>query len=256
MSIFSKDGFKALRWVYGVALAGVGVATFLVVGSYLYWQSEKKSDLGSAQTLRDLRTRLEAAKRERDNLRDSEQTYNALTTRGVFLPEDRLELIEAMTELKQRHRLIGLDYEVSPQRIMKLGPGLALPAIDVTGSRIKMKIRAYHDGDLVSFLDDFPRMQRGFFPIDRCVIRRSGDAEKAPASGAPGTPGGTGILGTIVAAIGGIRTEPPPGPKPVTDKSAISALIEADCTLEWITLVDKRNANLAAAAAATAAGKP
>ncbi len=258
MSVFTKEGFKSLRWVYGVTLAGIGVAAFLVIGSYLYWQSEKKNDLGSAQTLRDLRSRLEAAKRERDNLRDSEQTYSALTSRGVFLPEDRLELIEAMAKLKQRHRLIGLDYEVSPQRIVKLNAGLALPAIDVIGSRIRMKVSAYHDGDLVAFLDDFPRMQRGFFPLDRCVIRRASDAEKAPAANQPAAPG---VLGTIVAAIGTLRTGTPPSaptaapeaPKVAKDKSGISALIEADCTLEWITLLDKRNANIAAAAAANAA---
>jgi len=218
--------------VYGITLAGIGVAAFLVAGSYVYWQSEKKNDLGSAQTLRDLRLRLEAVKRERDDLRDSELTYKALTARGVFLPEDRLELIEAMNELKQRHRLIGLEYEVAPQRVLKLAGGIVYPAIDVLGSRIKMKIRAYHDGDLTAFLDDFPRMQRGFFPIDRCVIRRANDFDRVVAA-TPAQPPADGKSA---------RMEPVAQPNKRAEKAPITAMIEAECSLEWITLQDKRAA--------------
>ncbi len=234
MSILSKDGFKSLRWVYGITLAGIGVAAFLTAGSYLYWESEKKNNVTATQNVRDLRARLEAAKRERDDLRDSEQTYKALTARGVFLPEDRLELIEAMSELKRRHRLIGLDYEMSAQRVLKLAGGIVYPAVDAMGSRIKMKIRAYHDGDLTSFLDDFPRMQRGFFPIDRCVIRRASDFDRLSAA--------TTAVPAARTAIGKVaRVEAPAAiAKKPDEKPPISALIEAECSLEWITLLDKR----------------
>ena len=238
MSVFSKEGFKTLRWVYGVTLAGIGVAAFLVAGSYVYWQSERKSDLGTTQTLKELRARLADAKRERDNLRDSAQTYNALIARGVFAPEDRLELIEALTELKQRHQLIGLDYEVAPQRALKLSGGLSLPAVDAMGSRIKLRIRAYHDGELTAFLDDFPRMQRGFFPIDRCVIRRAGDFDRQEKT----TPALK--ASDIIALAGGKRAEAPPPVKAAGD-TQISALVEAECTLEWVTLVAKNNASVA-----------
>lgn len=245
MSVFSKEGFKSLRWVYGVTLAGIGVAAFLIAGSYLYWQSEKKNDLGTTQTLRELRARLEAARRERDDLRDSEQTYKALTLRGAFIPEDRLELIEALAELKLRHRLIGLDYEVAPQRVLKLAGGLALPAVDAMGSRVKMKIRAYHDGDLAAFLEDFPRMQRGFFPIDRCVIRRAADFERLTAQNLPGPAAGP----ATDAKNARVEAPNPATPKPAADGTPLAALIEADCTLEWITLLDKRSPNTATAAA-------
>lgn len=244
MSIFTKEGFKALRWVYGVTLAGVGVAAFLVAGSYIYWQSEKDYNGRSAQTLRDLRGRLEEAKRERDALRDSEQTYKALNARGVFLPEDRLELIEAFGTLKQRHNLIGLDYEVAPQRVLKLSGGFVLPAVDAMGSRIKLKVRAYHDGELTAFLDDFPRMQRGFFPIDRCVIHRGNDAEGASAQAQSSAQTQPQALlpaaAKVVALLAGQPAARSDAPAKPVEKPPTAALIEAECSLEWITLLDKR----------------
>ena len=218
--------FKALRFASIVALAGLGVAVFLVSGSYLYWQSEKKSDAVSQRNLQELRNRLETVKRERDDLRGSEETYKSLIARGAFAPERRLDFVEAMTELKKRHGLIGLEYAIAPQRPIKLATGVAYGAVGIMGSRINMKIQAYHDGELLAFLDEFPRIQRGFFPIDRCAVTRIAGVEQR----------------TLAMAVG--SAQPVSGARPL----AITATIEADCTLEWITLVDKSKPTIVQAA--------
>lgn len=211
--IFSRDGFKALRAVVGLALASVGVAAFLIVGSYYYQQAETKNDQQSQRSLQDLRGRLDTLRREREDLRNSEDVYKALAVRGVFMPEQRLDLVEAFAELKNRHKLLSVEYEVSPQRPLRMASGIAFPGVDVMGSRIKLKVRAYHDGDLVAFLDEFPRMQRGFFPIDRCVIKRVA-ADSAQPTLAAGVP---------------------------QENAPVPGGVEAECLLDWVTLVDKRN---------------
>ena len=215
--------FKALRFAGLVALSGLGVAVFLVAGSYLFWQSEKKSEVVSQRNLQELRNRLETLKRERADLEGSEETYKSLIARGAFAPERRLDLIEAMAELKKRHKLVALEYEVAPQRQLKFATGASYSAVGVMASRVRLKAQAYHDGDLVAFLDEFPRIQRGFFPIDKCAIKRIVGAEQ-PVS---------------VVAERAAPTE--------VASSTIAATLEADCTLEWITLIDKsKPANLQA----------
>ena len=222
-----SGGFKALRFAGLVALSGLGVAVFLVSGSYLFWQSEKKADVVSQRNLQELRNRLETVKRERADLQGSEETYKSLIARGAFAPERRLDLIEALAELKKRHKLLGLEYEVAPQRPLKFATGATYAAVGIMASRVHMKIQAYHDGDLVAFLDEFPRIQRGFFPIDNCSIKRVAAAELR------------------AQAAAGEAAQPASD----TPSSAASAAIEADCTLEWITLVDKsKPANMQAAA--------
>ena len=112
---------------------------------------------------------------------------------------------------------MGLEYEVAPQRPLKFATGATYAAVGIMASRVHMKIQAYHDGDLLAFLDEFPRIQRGFFPIDNCSIKRVAGVEQ----GLPVTAGETAQLAADAPS------------------SAASAAIEADCTLEWITLVDK-----------------
>ena len=222
-----SGGFKALRFAGLVALSGFGVAVFLVSGSYLFWQSEKKSDVVSQRNLQELRNRLESVKRERADLEGSEETYKSLIARGAFAPERRLDLIEAMAELKRRHKLLGLEYEVAPQRPLKFATGASYSAVGIMASRVHVKIQAYHDGDLVAFLDEFPRIQRGFFPIDKCSIKRIAGVEQR------------------VQAL----AEKSAQTIPDATSFAVTAAIEADCTMEWITLIDKsKPVNMQAAA--------
>lgn len=208
--IFSREGFKNLRFSAGIALIGVAVAAFLVASSYYYWQTEKKNDQQSQRMLRDLRGRLDTIRREREDLRNSADVFKTLASRGVFMPEQRLDLVEAFDELKRRHRLLSLEYELSPQRPLRMSNGITFSGVDVMGSRIKFKVRAFHDGDLIAFLDEFPRMKRGFFPLDHCLIKRANDSAQAAAAGAG-------------------------------DKGQLASGLEAECTLDWVTLVDKRH---------------
>lgn len=224
--------FKALRFSVFVALAGLGVAIFLIGGSYLYWQSEKRASSMSQNLLQDQRNRLEAIKRERDDLQGSEETYKKLIAGGAFLLEQRLDFVEAIDVLRKRHRLMGLEYDVFPQRPLKFGTGANYPAVDVMASRIRMKIKTYHDRDLVAFLDEFPRIKRGFFPIDQCAIKRVFEvSNQAPSPSPPAGQGSPPSTAEVPAAT----------PTAMTD--AVAPLIEADCTMEWITLKDKRTPN-------------
>ena len=228
--IFTRAGFSALKFAYFVLLAGLGVGIFLVGGSYLYWQAEKKNDQQSLRSSQDLRGRLEVAKRDRDDLLGSEDTYKALLARGMFLTEQRFDLIEALAALKNRHRLVSLAYEVAPQRPLRLGADAAYAGVNLVASRIKLKMRASHDADLVAFLDEFPRLQRGFFPLDRCAIKRLAETQAAVvASNVP--PNDDGV--TTPSTRSSIPTAR------VTPIASATAALEAECSLEWVTLQTK-----------------
>ena len=229
--IFTRAGFSALKFAYVVLLAGLGVAAFLVVGSYLFWQSEKKADQQGQRTLQELRGRLNAAKRDRDDLRGSEDTYKALVGSGIFLTEQRFDLIEALAALKIRHKIVSLSYEVAPQRPLRLNAGATYSGVNLLASRVKLKIRTHDDADLVAFLDEFPHMQRGFFPLDQCTVKQ---AAVAQAVAPPPNPE--------------VDDEPANAPPIRADRASVIssiassnpvALLETECSLEWITLQAK-----------------
>jgi hypothetical protein len=241
MSAASKEGLAALRFPLLVLAAGIGVSVFLVVGSYLYWQAEKKTGTTSAAAVSDLQGRLAAAKRERDDLRNSEATFQALTARGVFVAERRLDLVDALETLKTRHKLISLEYNVLPQRILTLAAGSSVSAVEPLGSRVKLRARAVHDRDLLSFLDNVSQLQRGMFPIQRCTLQFPREGSSAGGVGGAG-----GVLGVAAAGLQGLATRSEPSLAALAaggEASSVSATarptLEASCELEWITLRDK-----------------
>jgi nitrogen fixation-related uncharacterized protein len=238
MSVMTKEGFGALKFSYLILVAGISVALFLVSGSYFWWQVEKKNNVQSQRRLNDAQSRLAKIKQESDDLRNSEDTYLALIGRGVFAAEKRLDLLDAMEALRVRHGINSLEYKVGAQRTLKLAGGTSISAVEALGSRIQLKATSLHDGDMLAFLDEFSRMQRGIFQIERCALGRN------IRGGAIVPPPPAAAVSTIARSDDASATSSP----------TLTSTIEADCALEWITLVDKRTPAAPASAAAT--GKP
>jgi hypothetical protein len=198
--VLSKAGFAALRASWLVLLASVLVSAAVVGGSHWLLERQKRESATFAKRAAEGRTRVEAARRERESLEQSVDVFRTLVERGLLQSERRLDLVELVNGLRTRHHLFGLDYEIGPQRPLPLAGGPAFTAVDVLASRVKLKARALHEGDLLDFIQALSQSQQGFYPIDRCLIRRV-DARAA---------------------------------------EALQARVEAECTLEWITLKEKR----------------
>lgn len=200
-TVFSKDGFRQLRasWI----LLALAVLTAAGIGAGGHWVTERDKREGTAaeKRLREARARLDNARRERDNLAESAELFRALVDRGILQEERRLDLVERVAELRKRHQLLGLEYEIAPQRSL---PGAGYPSVDVLASRVKLKARALHEGDALGFVEDLARSPKGLYPVDRCTLKR---LESGPL--------------------------------------ALRARVEAECTLEWITLREKKGAGRA-----------
>lgn len=198
-SVFSREGTRKLQGAWLLLGLSIACAVALGIGGKLYLEHEKKTRISSAQKLEQARARLETARRERENLRESADIFRTLVERGILQGERRLDMVEMINGLRSRQQLFALDYEISPQRPLPLAGGRAYPAVDVLASRVKLRMRALHEGDVLGFVEGLGSSRQGFFPVDRCTMRRI-DA---------------------------------------TSSDAIVPRVEAECAFEWITLKDK-----------------
>jgi len=197
---FTREGWRVLTPAW--AILGVAIATgiAIVIGSHLYYEKEKRDTLFAGKRLQEARARLDGARRERDSLQESADVFRTLVDRGLLQSERRLDLVELVNALRARHQLFGLDYEISPQRPLTLPGGRAFTSVDILASRVKLRARALHEGDVIGFMDDLSHTRQGFYPVDKCNMRRV----EVPAA------------------------------------NALQPRVEADCSLEWITLKEKR----------------
>jgi hypothetical protein len=84
-------------------------------------------------------------------------------------------------------------------------PGSQFGSVDVLSSRVKLRALALHEGDLLGFIEELSRSPRGLYPVDRCSLKRT--------------------------------TEEP--------ATSVRPRVEAECSLEWITLREKKGAGRA-----------
>jgi len=198
-TVLSREGFRELRGSWALLVLAVAAALALGFGSRWYLEHERLERRSATQRLEQARGRLENARRERDNLRESADIFRSLVERGLLQGERRLDMVELVNGLRARYQLFGLDYEIAPQRPLPLASGRAFPAVDVLASRVKLKMRALHEGDVLGFVEGLADSRQGFFPLDRCAMRR-------------------------------IEVMVP---------DALQPRVEAECAFEWITLKEK-----------------
>jgi hypothetical protein len=197
--VFNRKGLVALQLPIALLALSIVGAIGIVAGSRLYADKERRTSAESGQRLQEARARVDTARRERDNLVQSAEVFRTLVDRGLLQGERRLDLVELVNSLRARHQLSALDYEIAPQRPLQLAGGRGFGSIDVLASRVKLRARALHEGDLLGFIEDLTQTPQGFYPVDKCTLRRI----DAPAD-------------------------------------SIQPRIESECTLEWITLREKR----------------
>ncbi|HET9651616.1 MAG TPA: hypothetical protein VFP36_05470 [Usitatibacter sp.] len=201
--VFSREGWRALAGSWIVLVLSIIAAGVIAAASHWYRDREMRETRNAAQRLEQARARVQSARRERDSLEESADVFRTLVDRGLLQSEKRLDLVEMVNDLRTRHQLFSLDYEIAPQRPLTLAAGRAYPSVDVLASRVRIRTRALHEGDILGFIDDITRSRQGFYTVDRCRMRRLESA-------------GSDVL---------------------------VPRVEAECSLEWITLREKRAPN-------------
>jgi len=171
-TVIAAAGARNLRVSWVLLGLSIAAAIAIVLGSQWYRERESRESTSAQRRLSEATGRVEAARRERDSLQESAEVFRTLLERGLLQGEHRLDLVEMVNSLRVRHGLFSLDYEIAPQRTLQLPGGRVYPALEVLASRVKVKLRALHEGDVLGFVQDLGQSRQGFYPIDRCLMRR------------------------------------------------------------------------------------
>lgn len=159
----------------------------------------------AAQTFRQAQAELAESRGRLARVQDDEQEirakidrYREIIERGRTEPERRLDWVETLRHIKERRRLLSLDYEIAPQR--PLDPkNVTSGGYGFLVSTMKLDMMMLHELDLLGLLTDLATQVPALVSVKQCALERL-----------PGTP----------------QQQP-------------SALLRAQCEIDWITLQEK-----------------
>jgi hypothetical protein len=199
-AINAPSAIKLLKWPLLALVLGLAASTLFVGGGITYLRHEQKNEKISQRNLQEAQARIGNANKEIQDLLASVDIYKRMRERGLFAEEGRLQWIERVAALRSKYQLAELEYDVGPRQIATLPAGEAFPSIEIQSSSIQMRMVALHDGDLMGFINELPRLSTGAFPMDRCSMKL----------------------------------------RPALKEAPLAPRIEGQCNFSWITLIDKR----------------
>ncbi|MAY03560.1 MAG: hypothetical protein CMQ38_11375 [Gammaproteobacteria bacterium] len=174
--LFTKQDILGLKWKILLAV----LCLMLAVSIYYY------ADIMNTQMARNLqiaRGNLQLARTNIDQIEDEEATiieyigrYQELETDGVVNPEDRLQLIERITEIREDNDLFPISVNIGEQLSMELlydqseqDPG---GPVNINSTTLELSLPLLHENDLTRLLDGLLNTP-GLYMPQECIISLS-----------------------------------------------------------------------------------
>lgn len=125
-----------------------------------------------AQALQsETRTRLSRAHDDAREIGDRIARYQELIRLGRTQPERRLEWVETLGQIKAGRRLLGLEYEISPQRPLDEKQPVS-GGFRFLVSPMKLDMPLLHEDDLLGLLNDLAARSEALVSVRNCRIDR------------------------------------------------------------------------------------
>lgn len=202
MNISTND-FVRIRWALGFLLLAVLLAFAMSTTARKLVEKAQIDQRQLEAQQREIRARLSRAPDEERELRNKIALFQQLQERGIIGQEERLNWVEQIARIKTARRLFDFQYEVAPQTSLgnSILPGGAQAGdYEFMSSTMNLQMPLLHENDLLGFLADLRNTVHAHLLVRDCNIERL----------------------------------------PQSVERGVAAQLRAVCTIDWITLREKR----------------
>ena len=147
-------------------LIGLGVGASLWARNEMR-QAEQSAELASARH-REITDRLRRVRDEELEIKTKTRTFQEIAARGIIGPEQRLEWVELIGDIRRQRQLLDPEYEFQPQAPL----GGPIGDFQFVGSPMAVRLPLLHEGDLIGFLDDLHARAPALVQPRECSIER------------------------------------------------------------------------------------
>jgi len=168
MKIGSAD-LPKLQFSLLAALTMMAIGAGIVYFSLSLINTAKLEQAAAQAERNDFDGKLKRVRSEEDEIRQKSAIFHKLQARGVVGEEQRLEWVELLKEIRDRRRLLDLQYEIAPQRALDATPGSGYAYF---ASSMKVQLKLLHEEDLTRLLDDLRRQARALIQVKSCNVSR------------------------------------------------------------------------------------
>ena len=173
MKIVPAD-FRKLQASVVLGVLMIAVGALALYFAFAAMKRAEQARVSIAAQFAEADGKLKQVRDEESEVKQKSIVFNKLQERGIIGDEQRLDRVELLKEIRDKHRLIDLRYEIAPQRMLEgqLGNDFVFFA-----SSMKLELKLLHEEDLTRLLDDLRRQAKALIRVNSCRI------ERLPATG-------------------------------------------------------------------------
>ena len=161
---FPKLQFSLLAAVLMIAIGAAGVYLSLNASN-----AAKREKMTAQAQFKDFDGKLKQVRSEENEIKQKSALFSQLQSRGVIGEEQRLEWVELLKDIREKRRLIDLQYEIDPQHPLDANPGNGFA---FSASTMKVQIKLLHEEDLTRLLDDLRQRAKALIQVKSCNVSR------------------------------------------------------------------------------------
>jgi len=202
---FSKDDFRRIGLSLAAAAVMIAAGGGIVFASMQLHQAEKKNKVAAQSRQTESKGKLSRARDEELEIKNKIARFSDLSGRGIIGDEHRLDWIEQIRRIQEARKLIDVQYEIAPQQTLDAGilPGSS-GNYAFFASTMQLRLKLLHEDDLLNFLSDLRETAHAHLRVRSCDVERL--------------------------------------PKASGDSKGIPPQLGAECTIDWITIREKKAA--------------
>jgi len=166
---FSVEDWPKVRVSALVALLMVAIGSVALYAANRFRNAAEQARTAAFAQRGEADGKLRRVREEESEIKHKSLLFNRLQERGMIGDEPRLEWVELLKDIRDRHRLLDLRYELSPQRPLDSGE---VGDFAFYLSSMKLELRLLHEEDLSRFLADLRQQAKALIRINRCQVER------------------------------------------------------------------------------------
>lgn len=160
--------------------AGCFIAIVLACALFLMPEVERLeraiANTGDASFV--IKRKLRDLEQQAERIAADRADFATLTDTGIFEPQNRLQAARLLEELRMRHGLSGLEYQILPVKRVTLERS-GESGIEIVMSDLTLDMRGFLERDILDFLQAIVGELSGDVTINSLEFTRSGEPEAA-----------------------------------------------------------------------------
>ncbi|MCG8412729.1 MAG: hypothetical protein MI746_00785 [Pseudomonadales bacterium] len=157
-----REDVRWLRWPLSLLAVVIVASISLYISASIFRNDMQRQEFNALSDLDLLNGQVDEIEQAEQVIVNNIGLYNSMVANGIMAEEDRVNMLEAITQIRERYYLFPINVSIGEQDrlLLEYPESVAFPDDQITlrNSQVQVRYSLLHEEDLTRFLRDYLAM--------------------------------------------------------------------------------------------------